>query len=104
MAELNYTKGEWKIAELHGGERNILAVDEAGYPIEIICRDVRHYNMNLIKASPDMYEALKEADIVICEMCKRLNPQHATADYGKGCKWCEDREPRLNALAKAEGK
>jgi len=28
----------------------------------------------------------------ICPMCYRLNPQHATADYGMGCKTCSDKE------------
>ena len=44
----------------------------------------------------DMYEALKEADGVICELCKQLNPQH------KNCFICADRESRLIALEKAE--
>ncbi len=29
---------------------------------------------------------------VICPMCYRLNPQHATADNGIGCKSCEERQ------------
>ena len=29
---------------------------------------------------------------VICPMCYRLNPQHATADNGVGCKTCEGKE------------
>lgn len=29
---------------------------------------------------------------VICPMCYRLNPQHKTMDYGKGCHSCEERE------------
>ena len=45
-----------------------------------------------------MYEALKDADETICELCKRLNPQHATADYGEGCKSCADGDIRLEAL------
>ena len=28
----------------------------------------------------------------ICPMCYRLNPQHADADYGVGCKNCADKE------------
>ncbi len=27
-------------------------------------------------------------DDVICPMCYRLNPQHATMDNGVGCHWC----------------
>jgi len=34
----------------------------------------------------DLYEE------VICPMCYRLNPQHATADRGEGCHWCKDKE------------
>jgi len=29
---------------------------------------------------------------VICPMCYRLNPHHATADNGVGCKSCRDKE------------
>lgn len=29
---------------------------------------------------------------VVCPMCYRLNPQHATADYGVGCKSCQEKE------------
>ncbi len=31
-------------------------------------------------------------DSVICPMCYRLNPQHATADHGVGCKSCAEKE------------
>jgi hypothetical protein len=31
-------------------------------------------------------------DTLICPMCYRLNPQHATMDNGKGCHSCKDRE------------
>lgn len=31
-------------------------------------------------------------DEVICPMCYRLNPHHATADNGIGCHWCQDKE------------
>ena len=29
---------------------------------------------------------------IICPMCYRLNPNHATADNGVGCKSCEEKE------------
>ena len=45
----------------------------------------------------ELYEELLEADAVICELCIRLNPQHAN------CEWCDDREPRLKLIAKIEG-
>jgi hypothetical protein len=31
---------------------------------------------------------------VICPMCYRLNPQHATADNGIGCQTCREKEER----------
>jgi len=54
---MEYTKGEWKSKMDATGERIIL-VDNDEH-LEVICREVRHYNMNLISAAPDMYEALK---------------------------------------------
>jgi len=29
---------------------------------------------------------------IICPMCYRLNPQHATMDNGEGCHWCQEKE------------
>lgn len=29
---------------------------------------------------------------IICPMCYRLNPQHASMDNGKGCHYCQERE------------
>lgn len=55
-------------------------------------------NTNLMVSSPELYEELKQADRVICHLCKRLNPQH------KDCISCADREVRLQILAKAEAK
>ncbi len=49
----------------------------------------------------DLDNELNKADKIICELCKRLNPHHATADYGKGCDWCQDRDSRIKELAKA---
>ena len=49
---MNYTKGEWK-ARLLAGDW-IISTDE-----ELICRNVRHFNVHLIAAAPDMYEALR---------------------------------------------
>ena len=38
-------------------------------------------------------EGIKEVwDEVVCPMCYRLNPQHATMDNGKGCHWCQEKE------------
>lgn len=45
-----------------------------------------------------LWEELKDADETICELCKRLNPQHAALGDYKGCNSCQDREPRLELL------
>lgn len=102
-----FTKGEWKLVQassgaltVASGNKNIAVTSEAktvADAIEVLA------NAQLIVAAPECYEQLIEADRVICELCKRLNPQHATMDDGQGCEWCHDREPRLNAIAKAKG-
>jgi len=106
----DYTKGEWGIGE-HGelmcGGWQLGAVflqNTKRMSGEMPRPNENEANGYLISATPRLYEELLEADRVICELCKRLNPQHATADYGKGCNSCQDRETRLKALAKAEGK
>jgi len=40
-------------------------------------------------------------DKFACPMCYRLNPQHKSMDYGKGCHWCQDKEDWLARLTKA---
>lgn len=82
--------------------RHLIYVNQ-GVQTEVIGAVKYLNNAYLIAAAPALYEELKEADRVICELCYRLNPHHATADYGVGCKSCEDREHRLQALSKAEG-
>jgi len=66
---MQYTKGEWKDTLSATGER-VIFVDTEGV-IEIICRDVRHWNRQIIKAAPDMYESLKE----IRQLIKIYSPQ-----------------------------
>jgi len=99
---MNYTKGEWKVDTEGSLLISVLSQDTViaicGKPKWITSRDTQLANAHLISAAPDCYEQLKEADAVICDLCKRLNPQHENCDY------CQDREPRLNAIAKAEGK
>lgn len=65
---------------------------------------VHHDGIEEDGVDTELYEALKEADEIICELCKRLNPQHVSTDYGKGCDWCQDRDTRLKLLAKVGGK
>ena len=58
---LNYTKGEWK-AVYHGwvddGSKPIWFVETAD---DVICEIHDKANAQLISASPDLYEALKDA-------------------------------------------
>lgn len=51
----------------------------------------------LMEAADNLYWQLLEADQVICNLCKRLNPQHVN------CASCGDRDERLRALANARG-
>jgi len=98
------TKGEWKVKKFLGIYHIASETDE---PIDshiaiVLGRREEEANANLIAAAPDMYEALEEADREICELCKRLNPQHATADNGKGCNYCQGRETRYQALKRGK--
>lgn len=57
---MGYTKGKWE-ERLVMGEREIcVAPNESNIITEVICRNVRHWNAPIIKAAPDMYEALDE--------------------------------------------
>ena len=38
-------------------------------------------------------------DEVICPMCYRLNPHHATMDNGAGCKSCEQKEEDCGGIS-----
>jgi hypothetical protein len=80
---MNYTKGEWKEKLDLTGER-IIYTD-----YELICTGVRHWNKDLIKSAPEMYEALKELSEYI-----KYNMGNARPIYEKAVK----------ALQKAEGK
>lgn len=79
-----YTKGEWK-ERLVMGEREIY-VDHNDENIinEVICRDVRHWNAPIIKAAPDMLEALEGivADRMMCHETESANiPTYIEAVY-----------------------
>ena len=57
---MGHTKGEWKDKLSATGERIIYVDTEDG--IEVICRDIRHFNTPLVKAAPDMFQALVEME------------------------------------------
>jgi ribosomal protein L40E len=98
----NYTKGEWTVDKTELA--TFIQSPDTGYVVAICSRPEwvgekkeRDANAHLIAAAPLLYEALKEADATICELCVRLNPWH------ENCTSCEEREIRLKAIAKAEG-
>jgi len=51
-----------------------------------------------LRAADKLCGELQEADLVICRLCKKVNPQHSK------CTSCEDRETRLKAIADYDGK
>jgi hypothetical protein len=116
---MNYTKGEWKVKIIDAtipkhyqvfariepsvgyvGWDSMGVYDDPGIgKRELMTLNKQALaNAHLISAAPDCYEQLKEADAVICDLCKCLNPQHVN------CTSCEERKIRLKAIAKAEGK
>jgi hypothetical protein len=50
----------------------------------------------------ELLKALKNADEIICSLCYKVNPQHASQDYGVGCKSCQERDVRLAIIKQAE--
>jgi hypothetical protein len=50
--------------------------------VEIWKEEIKNLRLN----NKQLYDALEEADITICALCKRLNPQH------EECTMCVDRE------------
>lgn len=108
---MKYTPGPWRMEIKHftsiGNYRVIgkrdpgqvgFAVAQIHNPsLEGVKTEELLANAKLITASPELYEELVEADEVICELCKRLNPQH------KDCTECQDRESRLKVIAKVKG-
>ena len=113
MADSKGNKEEWRVTK-HITNNRLSGFDRRHWHIESPTSSISHIliadlirdeaSANLIAAAPGLYKELEEADTVICKLCKRLNPQHATADYGRGCNSCEEREHRLKAIAKADGK
>lgn len=47
------------------------------------------------EAAQKVVDELKDADSVICELCRRLNPQHEAEDC-----MCDERESRLRVISK----
>lgn len=102
---MEYTKGEWKARKSPTGDWIICSPDE------LICREARHWNAQLIASAPHMcgqlktgVKALNEARKIIVEVAKTCPPEIADHMYvlqayvsgvivGNGV-----------ALAKAEGK
>lgn len=54
--------------------------------------DAQDYKTISIKDAECRDQMVDLWDEIICPMCYRLNPQHATMDYGKGCHSCRERE------------
>ncbi|HUW46160.1 MAG TPA: hypothetical protein VMW50_10255 [Dehalococcoidia bacterium] len=92
---MKYTEGEWKV--IRGAafvkEKHIFAGKEH---IATVFGENNTANANLMAASKDLYDELVEADETICQLCKRLNPQH------ENCTSCGERENRRKAIAKTE--
>lgn len=126
---MDCTKGDWKFTRLNAPATHGIKVSDDLFSSitsgnEVVCLlpephytpnmgdmtwhreqvDIMKANAQLIISAPDLHRELVEADEVICELCKRLNPQHAPRGGYEGCNSCQDRESRLQALAKAEGK
>lgn len=88
-----FTQGKW-IEHMAGGERNIVVKDEDGVITEVICRDVRHWNKDVVLAAPVMYEAIEN----FIKESQLSMGSWKTAEQGKA--FCA----LLNAKDKAEGK
>ena len=66
-SEQKHTKGPWEVREVNNGRvRRALHIFAAGWPGTLICEDVYgrtleegDANRALVKAAPEMYEALK---------------------------------------------
>lgn len=64
------------------------------------CHDIAIQKKLLAKATPliraEMAREIFEE--LICPMCYRLNPQHASMDSEEGCQWCATRAYWCNPL------
>ena len=108
---IEITKGGWNLREVKQGDRTAFIGSTDEYQVrsenDVECiatmgtgwaTGKAKANAQLIVSAPKLYVELVEADETICQLCKRLNPQH------ENCTSCEEREYRLKAIAEAEGK
>jgi len=92
MTKLKHTKGNWKLIDMTSAAMgvNIIAGKDSFIGNIKTLSDAK-----LIITSPKLLKALIDNDIIICDLCKRLNPQH------KNCTICDDRQDRLNLIFEA---
>ena len=96
------TQGDWEITT-PDNERFYITTLKANHEPTVIARLMegtqgeKQANADIMAASKDLYSELVGADDTICNLCKRLNPQH------EDCTSCQDREARLKAIRKAAG-
>lgn len=101
-SETNHEGGKWcYVMRKHCDNATVFVYNGQCLPCQ---EELKCEEANLISAAPDLYHSLKAADQVICNLCKKLNPQHKSQDNGKGCFSCFEREEILHAIHKAEGK
>jgi len=103
-----YTKGEWEVQKMFPESYSYMIQDNSGKQIcgiwlgNTASREIpkieHKANAHLIAAAPNMYETGLQLLDVMCELCRRLNPQHRI------CQSCEEIEEYRKAFAKAEGK
>jgi hypothetical protein len=61
--------------------------------VEALHEEIEELRKDVEKARKQERERMVTLwDEVVCPMCYRLNPQHASMDNGKGCLTCEERE------------
>src|SRR3990167_4516342 len=103
---MNYTKGEWKVqgrflklSAFIGTEYSIYSDDNYELARVFLHNGEQKFNAHLISAAPDMYEALKIAEVRIHNEI-RHHPE--AGDYRKILQ--DELRQVMKALAKAEGR
>lgn len=108
-----YTKGEWKADFTRITGHCGISIDSPEHQVANVYLNQinsdwpdslnRHENeearanAHLIAAAKELYETGQQLLEVMCELCIRLNPQHAN------CQSCDEIEEYRKAFAKAEG-